>query len=94
MKIIESIYSVFLHHAILESGMDVGIVNAHEMIGYSELEDDMLQLCEDLVFNKSDDATDEMLKCASYERACIDARKKGLPEPRKPRGKMKKQAKK
>ena len=88
MKIRESIHSVFLQHAILESGMDVGIVNPHEMIAYSELEDDMKLICENLVFNKNEDATDDMLERTSYERACIDARKKGLPPPRKPRGKM------
>ena len=40
-KIRESIHSVFLHRAILESGMDVGIVNSNEMLGLDELEDDM-----------------------------------------------------
>merc|ERR1719491_2910018 len=50
-KIRESIHAVFLQHAILESGMDVGIVNAHEMLDYHKLEDDMRELCEDLVFN-------------------------------------------
>merc|ERR1712127_600674 len=88
MKIRESIHAVFLHHAILDSGMDVGIVNSDEMIAESELEDDMKLLCENLVFNKNEDATDDMLERTSYERACIDARKKGLPPPRKPRGKM------
>ena len=87
-KIRESIHSVFLHHAILESGMDVGIVNSHEMIAYSDLEEDMKVLCENLVFNKTEDATDDMLERTSYERSCIDARKKGLPMPRKPRGKI------
>eukprot|EP01037_Dinobryon_pediforme_P048654 gene48654-biopygen17268 len=33
-KVRESIHSVFLHHAIVDGGMDVGIVNAHEMIAY------------------------------------------------------------
>ena len=63
-------------------------MNAHEMIAYSELEDDMKELCENLVFNKTPDATDDMLERTAYERACIDAKKKGLPMPRKPRGKM------
>ena len=58
-KIRESIHSVFLHHAIVESGMDVGIVNAYEMIGYFELKDDILHLCKDLVFNKSEDDTNK-----------------------------------
>ena len=87
-KIRESIHSVFLHHAILESGMDVGIVNAKEMIAIDDLEDDMRLLCENLVFNKHEDATEEMLTRTAYERAVIDARKKNLPPPRKPRGRM------
>jgi len=88
MKIRESIHSVFLQHAILESGMDVGIVNPHEMIAYDDLEDDMRMLCDNLVFNKTEEATDDMLERTTYERACVDARKKKLPLPRKPRGKM------
>jgi 5-methyltetrahydrofolate--homocysteine methyltransferase len=77
---------VFLHHAILESGMDVGIVNAAEMLAVDELDDDLRILCENLVFNKTEDATEDMLNRTAYERACIDAKKKGLPPPRKPRG--------
>ena len=77
MKIRESIHSVFLQHAILESGMDVGIVNAHEMIAYDDLEEDMKLLCENLVFNKTEDATDDMLERTNWERACLDAKKKG-----------------
>jgi len=87
-KIRESIHAVFLHHAIIESGMDVGIVNAHEMLAIDDLEEDMKFLCENLVFNRDEDATEDMLKRTSYERACIDARKKKLAPPRKPRGKM------
>jgi 5-methyltetrahydrofolate--homocysteine methyltransferase len=85
-KIRESIHSVFLHHAIMKSGMDVGIVNAHEMIPMKDMEEDMKTLCENLVFNKSEDATEEMLNRTAYERACNVARKKKLPLPRKPRG--------
>ena len=87
-KIRESIHSVFLHHAILESGMDVGIVNAHEMIAFDKLEDDMRELCTDLVFNRNPDATEDMLIRTNYERSVNVAKKKGLPIPRKPRGKI------
>ena len=87
-KIRESIHSVFLYHAILEAGMDVGIVNAHELLDYNKLEEDMKLLCENLVFNKTPEATEEMLIRTEYERAVIDAKKKGLPPPRKPRGQM------
>jgi len=87
-KIRESIHSVFLQRAILESGMDVGIVNAHELLDYHKLEDDMRELCEELVFNKTPDATENMLNRTAYERSVIEAKKKGFPIPRKPRGKI------
>ena len=87
-KVRESIHAVFLDHAIKESGMDVGIVNAKELLSIEDLEPDMLQLCENLVFNLTPEATDDMLERTAYERAAIDARKKGLPPPRKPRGKL------
>lgn len=77
MKIRESIHSVFLQNAILESGMDVGIVNAHEMLALSEVEPDIRVACENLVFNKTPDATDDMLERTAWERACLDAKKKG-----------------
>jgi len=86
-KIRESIHSVFLNHAILQAGMDVGIVNSHELLHVDDLEPDMKILCENLVFNKTEDATEDMLNRTAYERACIDARKKGFALPRKPRGK-------
>jgi 5-methyltetrahydrofolate--homocysteine methyltransferase len=77
MKIRESIHSVFLHHAILESGMDVGIVNAHEMLALSEVEPDIRAACENLVFNKTPDATDVMLDLTKRERERIEALKNG-----------------
>jgi len=85
-KIRESIHSVFLHSAILDSGMDVGIVNSEELLHVDDLDTDMRTICENLVFNKHEDATEDMLNRTAYERACMDAKKKGLPLPRKPRG--------
>jgi len=76
-KVRESIHSVFLHHAVVESGMDVGIVNAAEMIAYEELEPDMKVLCENLVFNKTEDATEKMLERTTLEKKIIENRKKG-----------------
>jgi 5-methyltetrahydrofolate--homocysteine methyltransferase len=77
MKIRESIHSVFLHQAILESGMDVGIVNPHEMLALSEVEPDIKLACENLVFNKTPDATDVMLELTMKEKARDEAFKKG-----------------
>jgi len=68
-KIRESIHYVLLHNAILESGMDVGIVNSHELLHIDDLEPDMRVFCENLVFNKTEDATEDMLHSTSYERA-------------------------
>ena len=76
-KIRESIHSVFLHHAILESGMDMGIVNSHELLHYEELDPILREHCEDLVFNRTPDATEKMLECTMKEKAAIEARKKG-----------------
>jgi 5-methyltetrahydrofolate--homocysteine methyltransferase len=76
-KIRESIHAVFLEHAILESGMDVGIVNAHEMMTVSEVEPALLKASEDLIFNRSEDATDVMLELTKKEKALIELRKLG-----------------
>lgn len=77
MKIRESIHSVFLTDAILNAGMDVGIVNAHEMLHLSELEPDVRTACENLVYNKTEDATDVMLELTTRERERREALKKG-----------------
>ncbi|KAL3780538.1 hypothetical protein ACHAWO_006306 [Cyclotella atomus] len=77
MKIRESIHSVFLQNAILESGMDVGIVNAHEMLALSEVEPDIRVACENLVFNKTPDATDVMLDLTKREKERMEALKNG-----------------
>uniref|UniRef100_A0A7S2W2U1 methionine synthase n=1 Tax=Mucochytrium quahogii TaxID=96639 RepID=A0A7S2W2U1_9STRA len=87
-KIRESIHATFLNHAILESGMDVGIVNSKELLSVKDLDPEMLELCEDLVLNRTEDATENMLQRTAYERAVIDARKKGLPPPKKPKIKV------
>jgi 5-methyltetrahydrofolate--homocysteine methyltransferase len=59
----ESIHSVFLYHAI-NKGMDMGIVNAGGMPLYDDLEEDLKKLVEDLVLNKSPDATEQLLEQA------------------------------
>ena len=76
-KIRESIHSVFLHHAILESGMDVGIVNAKEMLAIGEVEDELRDGADELVFNRSPDATEKMLELTTKEREKLEALKKG-----------------
>ena len=66
-----------LRHAILESGMDVGIVNAHEMLTVEEVEAELLEACEDLVFNRNEEATEHILELTQKEKMYIEQRKKG-----------------
>ena len=49
-------HSAFLFHAV-EAGMDMGIVNAGQLIIYDEIPNELLKLVEDLIFNKNENAT-------------------------------------
>src|SRR5215218_8121763 len=60
----EAMHSVFLYHAI-RVGMDMGIVNAGQLAVYDEIDPDLRQLCEDVVFNRRPDATERLLDAAS-----------------------------
>merc|ERR1711871_1872866 len=76
-KIRESIHSVFLTEAILESGMDVGIVNAYEMLHIDDVEPEIKKLATDLVFNRNPEATEKMMARTLYEKELAIAKKKG-----------------
>ena len=47
----EAIHAVFLFHAI-KAGMDMGIVNAGQLMIYDEIEPQLRELCEDVIINK------------------------------------------
>ena len=59
----EAMHTAFLYHAI-KAGMDMGIVNAAQLGVYSDIPADMLEMCEDVLLNRRDDATDRMIKFA------------------------------
>eukprot|EP00794_Sanderia_malayensis_P019825 gene19825-21765_t len=59
----EAIHSVFLYHAI-KAGLDMAIVNAGALPVYDDIPKDLLELCEDLVWNKRAEATEQMLQYA------------------------------
>ncbi|KAG0249775.1 hypothetical protein BG011_008939 [Mortierella polycephala] len=64
MEIIrEAMHSVFLYHAI-KVGMDMGIVNAGFLTVYDDIPKDLLQLCEDAVWNRDPEVTDKLLAYA------------------------------
>lgn len=50
----EAMHSVFLLHAI-KAGMNMGIVNAGQLVVYDEIEPELRQLCEDVILNQNND---------------------------------------
>ncbi len=59
----EAIHSVFLFHAI-EAGLDMGIVNPGMLQIYNEIDKEFLKYIEDLVLNRNENATEQLLNYA------------------------------
>jgi 5-methyltetrahydrofolate--homocysteine methyltransferase len=59
----EAMHSVFLFHAIA-AGMDMGIVNAGQMVVYDDLDPELRDACEDVVLNRRPDAAERLLAIA------------------------------
>lgn len=59
----EAMHSAFLYHAI-KAGMDMGIVNAGQLVVYEEIPKDLLVLVEDVIFNRRPDATERLIEFA------------------------------
>ena len=59
----EAIHAVFLYHAF-KAGLDMAIVNAGQLGIYDEIEPELLELVEDVVLNRRDDATDRLVTFA------------------------------
>jgi len=67
----EAIHSVFLYHAI-KAGMDMGIVNAGQLVVYDEIEPTLRNLCEDVLLNRNNDnneATEKLITHAETVKA-------------------------
>jgi len=59
----EAMHAAFLYHAI-KVGMDMGIVNAGMIEVYDEIQPDLLERVEDVLFNRRDDATERLVDFA------------------------------
>ena len=59
----EAMHSAFLYHGI-KHGMDMGIVNPAQLSIYDEIPKDLLELVEDVLLNRRDDATERLLAFA------------------------------
>ena len=67
----EAMHSVFLYHAI-RAGMDMGIVNAGQLVVYDEIEPTLRKLCEDVILNRNNrdnEATERLIAMAETVKA-------------------------
>ncbi|MEM6325752.1 MAG: methionine synthase [Bacteroidota bacterium] len=63
----EAMHALFLTHAI-EAGMDMGIVNAGQLAVTSEIEPELREAVEDVLFDRRDDATERLVALADTLR--------------------------
>ncbi|NGY60100.1 methionine synthase [Lentzea sp. NEAU-D13] len=56
----EAMHSAFLFHAV-RAGLDMGIVNAGQLVVYQDIPADLLELVEDVIFDRREDATDRLV---------------------------------
>jgi 5-methyltetrahydrofolate--homocysteine methyltransferase len=70
----EAMNSAFLFHAI-EAGLDMGIVNAGQIVVYEDIEPELRERVEDVLFNRRPDATERLIELA--EKVKGKGKKKG-----------------
>ncbi len=58
-----AMHAVFLYHAI-QAGMDMGIVNAGQLDVYEEIDPELRQRVEDVIFDRRPDATERLIELA------------------------------
>ncbi|ROP36520.1 methionine synthase [Saccharothrix texasensis] len=59
----EAMHSSFLYHGV-RAGLDMGIVNAGQLAVYEDIPKDLLELVEDVLFDRRPDATDRLVSFA------------------------------
>ena len=59
----EAMHSAFLYHAI-RAGMDMGIVNAGQLVVYEDIPKELLEHVEDVLFDRRPDATERLVELA------------------------------
>ncbi|HKB92968.1 MAG TPA: methionine synthase [Gaiellaceae bacterium] len=63
----EAMHSAFLYHAI-SAGLDMGIVNAGQLVVYEDIEPELLERVEDVIFNRRPDGTERLVEYAERVR--------------------------
>ncbi|MFQ3231548.1 methionine synthase [Reinekea sp.] len=64
----EAIHSVFLYHAC-RVGMNMGIVNAGQLVIYDDIPSELREIVEDVILNRRSDSTDRLLEIADNYRS-------------------------
>ncbi len=78
----EAMHSVFLYYAT-QAGMDMGIVNAGQLVVYEQIPEELRERVEDVILNRRSDATDRLLEVAEKYRGTGGPEKKADLEWRK-----------
>jgi 5-methyltetrahydrofolate--homocysteine methyltransferase len=73
----EAIHSAFLFHAI-RAGMDMGIVNAGQLVVYEDIPAELREHVEDIIFNRRPDATERMVAFAESVKGSATRREADL----------------
>ncbi len=79
----EAIHSAFLFHAI-KAGLDMGIVNAGQLVVYEDIPKDLLEHVEDVLFDRRPDATERMVTFADQVKGSGKKRETDLTWREKP----------
>ncbi|MBH9536565.1 methionine synthase [Novosphingopyxis sp. YJ-S2-01] len=74
-----AMHSVFLYHAI-PAGLDMAIVNAGQLDIYDQIEPTLREACEDVIFDRRDDATERLIELAESYRGQDAAAEKAAEE--------------
>ncbi len=74
-----AMHSVFLYHAI-PAGLDMAIVNAGQLDVYDAIDPELREACEDVIFDKHDDATERLVALAERYRGTDAAAEKAQAE--------------
>jgi 5-methyltetrahydrofolate--homocysteine methyltransferase len=61
----EAMHSVFLYYTI-KAGMDMGIVNAGQLVVYDEIEPQLKKLCEDVILNRNNENNETTEKLIAF----------------------------
>ena len=63
-----AMHAAFLYHAIA-AGLDMGIVNAGQLDVYSDIQPELKELVEDILFDRREDATDRLVTYAGQVKS-------------------------